>query len=146
MDRMFRQAPNGQPMALLSVLGKPEKRVLEPEKNPGVETTVCTTPFGVSFYQLIIFKDLWGFVYDPDLSGQHPKALLQQQPSFCSGVMSNADLWHVLLQLRDNPDLLRQKSQSLIELERLTNKTAYLKNNYFGGWHIYSEGKWSLYK
>lgn len=96
------------------------------------------TPFGVAFQAGI--GGLWAFRYDADLPGLHRRAGADMH-----GVMSGADVDSAVAALLAEPDRLRTRPAAIVTLEALTGRPAYLKDNYFGGWHLYVHGEYSLF-
>jgi len=97
------------------------------------------TSYGVAFSPG--FGGLWSYRYDEGLPGVPADDANEET----HGVMSGADVKKALDALQADPRMLRTRPASIITLEALTGRTAHLKTNYFGGWHLYSGREYSLF-
>ena len=102
----------------------------KPEVTP--KWTRWQTTYGVSFEKQRNGSKIWFYFYDKNLPH------VRESEKSRRGGISQADVAVVLRQFKTNPDKLRQKPQSIKDLEKVTGVLAVRKWQGFGKWHLYN--------
>jgi len=87
--------------------------------------TLLETSYGVTFYEAGL-GDTFFYQYDSDLIG------LSEEEEGNGGALSGNDIVEALKILEKDPNKLRNKPKSIMELEKLTGKSAFRTTNGFG--------------
>lgn len=93
------------------------------------------TPYGASFIETAMGDEFWMYEYDSDL------------PSigkYSEGTLNSNDIIKCLQIFKKDPNYLRNKPESIVELEKVTGITASRSATKFGGWHL-CQPVWSAF-
>jgi len=129
MDFDFGPPPDPRP--LLNAITEMKEIEIEGRKRKSWQT-----PWGVSFRDIGMGDHFWFYEYDRDIGGL---------TEMSQGAMSGGDVVKAIKQLSINPNMLRDKPDSIKYLERLTGQSAVRKHNGFGKWHLSKGNLYSMF-